>query len=174
DFSVAALGWMSWGMPTLVTVSVLGGLSVHVMTSSRMCFAGARNGHMPELLAHINTKCMSPMPSLVFLMVVSLIMLIPNNLTAVITYCTVVESFFTTLSCSAVLWLRYKKPDLVRPIRVSLWIPSVFVAVCSILLVVPILSEPVAVGAGALMTLAGVPVYYLFVKSQPKFVRELS
>lgn len=67
DFSVAALGWMKWAMPTLVAIAILGGLSVHIMTSSRMCFAGARNGHMPELLAHINMKCMSPMPSLVFL-----------------------------------------------------------------------------------------------------------
>lgn len=54
-------------MPTLVALAVLGGLTVHIMASSRMCFAGARNGHMPELLAHINMKCMSPLPSLVFL-----------------------------------------------------------------------------------------------------------
>lgn len=52
-------------------------------------------------------------------MVMSLVMLIPDNLTTLITYCTVVESFFTTLSCGAVLWLRYKKPDLPRPIKVS-------------------------------------------------------
>ncbi|XP_034839398.1 Y+L amino acid transporter 2 [Maniola hyperantus] len=174
DFSVSALGWMQWAMPSLVAIAVLGGLSVHIMASSRMCFAGARNGHMPELLAHINVKCMSPMPSLVFLMLVSLIMLVPDNLTSLITYCTVVESFFTTLSCSAVLWLRYKRPDLVRPIKVSLWMPIVFVGTCVVLLVVPIVSEPVAVVAGALMTLAGVPVYYLLVNSEPKVVRDIS
>ncbi|XP_068618040.1 Y+L amino acid transporter 2 isoform X3 [Battus philenor] len=119
EFAGAALGWMRWLMPTLVAVAVLGGLSVHVMTSSRMCFAGARNGHMPELLAHINVRCMSPLPSLFFLMLVSLVMLIPNSLSSLITYCTVVETFFTTLSCSAVLWLRYKRPELVRPIKAN-------------------------------------------------------
>lgn len=67
DFSVAALGWLRFAMPTLVAIAILGGLTVHIMTSSRMCFAGARNGHMPELLAHINVKCMSPLPSLIFL-----------------------------------------------------------------------------------------------------------
>ena len=67
DFSSAALGWFRYAMPTLVAIAIVGGLSVHIMTSSRMCFAGARNGHMPELLAHINVKCMSPMPSLMFL-----------------------------------------------------------------------------------------------------------
>ncbi|XP_038216519.1 Y+L amino acid transporter 2 [Zerene cesonia] len=174
DFAVAALGWMKWAMPTLVAIAILGGLSVHIMTSSRMCFAGARNGHMPELLAHINVKCMSPMPSLVFLMLISLIMLIPSNLTSLITYCTVVESFFTLLSCSAVLWLRYKKPHLARPIKVSLWMPIVFVLVLLVLMIVPIVSEPVAVIAGALITLAGVPAYLLLVRAQPKCVAGLS
>ncbi|KAL4717644.1 hypothetical protein ACJJTC_000793 [Scirpophaga incertulas] len=174
DFAIAALGFMRWVMPLLVAIATFGGLSVHIMTSSRMCFAGARNGHMPELLAHINFKCMTPLPSLVFLMLISLIMLIPDNLTTLITYCTVVESFFTTLSCSAVLWLRYKKPDLPRPIKVQLWMPSTFVFASTILLIVPILSEPIAVIAGALMTLAGVPVYYAFVKTRPKFVTDLS
>lgn len=174
DFAVSALGFLKWAMPTLVAIAVVGGLSVHIMASSRMCFAGARNGHMPELLAHINVKCMSPLPSLVFHMVMSVIMLIPDNLTSLITYCTVVESFFTTLSCSAVLWLRYKKPQLPRPIKVQLWMPTVFVTVCTVLLVVPILSEPVAVGAGATMTLAGVPVYYALVWSKPKSVGAIS
>ncbi|XP_049884878.1 Y+L amino acid transporter 2-like [Pectinophora gossypiella] len=174
DFSVAALGWLKWAMPTLVAIAILGGLSVHIMASSRMCFAGARNGHMPELLAHINMKCMSPMPSLVFLMLISLVMLIPSNLRSLITYCTVVEAFFTTLSCSAVLWLRYKKPHLPRPIKVQLWMPIVFVSVCAILLVVPIASEPIAVVAGAVMTLAGVPVYYIFIKNEPQIIKELS
>ncbi|CAG9782396.1 unnamed protein product [Diatraea saccharalis] len=174
DFAVVALGFMRWLMPTLVAVATVGGLSVHIMASSRMCFAGARNGHMPELLAHINFKCMTPLPSLLFLMLISLVMLIPDNLTTLITYCTVVESFFTTLSCSAVLWLRYKKPHLPRPIKVQVWIPSLFVLVSTILLVVPIMSEPVAVVAGALMTLLGVPVYFAFIWTRPQIIQNLS
>ncbi|XP_050683064.1 Y+L amino acid transporter 2 [Leptidea sinapis] len=174
DFASVALGWMSWLMPSLVAISILGGLSVHIMTSSRMCFAGARNGHMPELLAHINVNKMSPMPSLVFLMLISLVMLIPTDMTTLIMYCTVVESFFTVVSCSAVLWLRYKKPHLARPIKVPLWMPSVFVFVGVVLMIAPIVREPFAVVGGALMTLSGVPVYYIFVVNQPKFVAELS
>lgn len=52
--------------------------------------------------------------------------------------------------------------------------PVVFVSTCAVLLVVPIVSEPVAVVAGALMTLAGVPVYYALVWSPPKRVAVLS
>lgn len=174
DFAETCLSAVKWAMQPLVAIAIVGGLSVHIMASSRMCFAGARNGHMPELLAHINLRSFSPLPSLLFLMVISIIMLIPDDLTSLITYCTVVEAFFTTLSCSAVLWLRYKKPHLARPIKVQTWMPVVFVSVSAVLLIVPIMSEPWAVLAGALMTLAGVPVYYVFVKYKLKAVAEVS
>lgn len=59
-------------------------------------------------------------------------------------------------------------------LQVQLWMPIIFVTVSAILLVVPVVSEPVAVIAGALMTLAGVPVYYLLVRSKPKCVAEVS
>lgn len=54
-------------MPFIVGVSLLGALSIHIMMSSRICFSGALVGHMPELFAHINMKCFSPIPALSFL-----------------------------------------------------------------------------------------------------------
>lgn len=61
------MGKASWIIPVLVAVSAFGGLSVHVMASSRMLFVGARNGHFPTMLAHINIKSYTPLPSLIFL-----------------------------------------------------------------------------------------------------------
>ncbi|KOB71092.1 Amino acids transporter [Operophtera brumata] len=52
--------------------------------------------------------------------------------------------------------------------------PVVFVGVSCVLLVVPVVSEPTAVLAGALMTLAGVPVYLALVRSRPAAVERLS
>lgn len=66
-FGDKVLGMMSWIMPVLVAISAFGGLSVHIMTSSRMCFVGARNGHFPAMLSHINVTKFTPMPALVFL-----------------------------------------------------------------------------------------------------------
>lgn len=51
----------------MVAISAFGGLCVHIMASSRMCFVGARNGHMPSLLSHINVTRFTPVPSLIFL-----------------------------------------------------------------------------------------------------------
>lgn len=51
----------------MVAISAFGGLSVHIMTSSRMLYAGARTGHFPLMLGHLNLKRLTPIPSLVFL-----------------------------------------------------------------------------------------------------------
>lgn len=66
-FGNKLLTYGAWVIPLMVAVSAFGGLCVHIMASSRMCFVGARNGHMPSLLAHINIKTFTPVPSLVFL-----------------------------------------------------------------------------------------------------------
>ena len=41
-------------MPALIAICALGGLSVHIMTSSRLCFVGARNGLVNILLLYTN------------------------------------------------------------------------------------------------------------------------
>jgi len=61
------MGYAAWAMPVMVAISALGGLSVHIMTSSRMCFVGARYGHFPAMLSHIHITRFTPTPSLIFL-----------------------------------------------------------------------------------------------------------
>ncbi|KAL5281714.1 SLC7A6.2 family protein [Megaselia abdita] len=160
-FGDKVLGMWSLIIPIMVAISAFGGLSVHIMTSSRMCFVGARNGHMPEILAHINIRNLTPTPSLMFLCALSILMLIISDVHVLITYCSIVESFFIMLSVSGVLYLRYTRPNLYRPIKVQLWIPIVFVAVCAFLIVVPFYVAPVECGMGVLITVIGIPVFYL-------------
>lgn len=158
-FGDQILGVMSWILPVMVAISAFGGLSVHIMTSSRMCFVGARNGHFPSMLSHINVNKFTPTPALVFMCLLSLIMLSTNKLDVLITYCTIVESFFIMLSVAGVLWLRHKRPKMPRPIKISLWIPIVFVVVCAFLVIVPCYERPFEVGMGLLITLTGIPAY---------------
>ncbi|XP_062125095.1 Y+L amino acid transporter 2 [Drosophila sulfurigaster albostrigata] len=172
-FADKILGSFSLIIPIMVAISAFGGLSVHIMTSSRMCFVGARNGHMPAILSHISVKSYTPLPSLAFLCLLSIVMLVVSDVYVLITYSSIVESFFIMMSVSAVLYFRYKHPNMERPIKVSLWIPAVFVVVCAFLVVVPVYVAPFEVAMGLLITLIGIPFYYVGVvwQNKPKWVQ---
>ncbi|CAG7823971.1 unnamed protein product [Allacma fusca] len=89
-FGNKILGAFSFVMPIFVALSTFGGLSVHIMTSSRLLFTGSRNGQFPRFLSLISTSRSTPTPALVFLAILRMI------------------------------WLRYKKPHLHRPIKYPL------------------------------------------------------
>ncbi|XP_044259521.1 Y+L amino acid transporter 2 [Tribolium madens] len=163
-FGNNVLGNWAWIIPVMVAISAFGGLSVHIMTSSRMLYVGARNGHFPTMLSHLNIQKCSPMPSLAFLNILSLFMLCTNDIHTLITYCTIVESFFVMLSVSGLLYLRWKKPDIPRPIKVNITVPIIFVLICVFLIILPCFEAPYEVLGGVLITLSGVPVYFRAVR----------
>jgi solute carrier family 7 (L-type amino acid transporter), member 5 len=170
-FGDKVLTYGAWIIPIMVAISAFGGLSVHIMTSSRMCFVAARNRHMPEVLSFINVNHYTPAPSLVFLCVLSLLYLFIGDVYVLITYSSVVETFFIMLSVSAVLYFRWKEPDMPRPIKVNIFVPIFFVLVCIFLLIVPTLEVPAEVGMGVLITLSGIPFYFICVawKHKPEW-----
>lgn len=66
--------------------------------------------------------------------------------------------------------LRYTQPNLVRPIRVNLFWPILYLIATIFVTVVPMYASPVETGYGCLMILTSVPVYFIFVawKKKPK------
>jgi len=50
---------------------------------------------------------------------ITLVLLIIKDVYVLINYLSFVEALFTTLSVSGLLWLRYKRPDAERPIKVN-------------------------------------------------------
>ncbi|XP_019887696.1 Y+L amino acid transporter 2 isoform X2 [Ooceraea biroi] len=133
-FGDKLLGVMSWIMPFFVACSTFGALNGAIFASSRLFFVGARNGHLPTAIALINVRNLTPMPSLIFLCIITLILLIIKDVYVLINYVSFVEALFTTLSVSGLLWLRYKKPDLHRPIKVR---TSVFEESSTIFSIIP-------------------------------------
>uniref|UniRef100_T1J266 Amino acid permease/ SLC12A domain-containing protein n=1 Tax=Strigamia maritima TaxID=126957 RepID=T1J266_STRMM len=162
---------IAWAMPVFVALSTFGGVNGILFTSGRMFYIAAQEGHLPVVLSMIHVKRCTPTPALIFTCGLSLVMLCTSNIFTLINY----FSFTLWLSVAACIlglfYLRWKMPNLDRPVKVNLIFPAFFLCCCSFLLILPALAKPKETGIGALITLAGIPVYYLIQwKSKPKVV----
>ena len=91
----------------------------------------------------------------------SLLYLGIGDIYSLIDYASFVESMFILVSISGLLYMRWKKPNMDRPIKVHLGIPILFLFICSFLVFMPLYVRPIEVGMGLLITASGIPVYFV-------------
>jgi len=169
-FAQRLYGVMAWMMPIFVALSTFGGVNGILFTSSRLFYAGSREGHMPEVLSFIQIKKLTPAPAVIFMGLTSLIYLASTDMYKLITYVSFVNWLAIGLSVFALIVFRYQRPNAHRPIKVGIFWPILYVAVSIFLVVVPLYSNPVETGLGVLIICTGIPVYIICVvwKSKPK------
>jgi len=174
-FGNRLLGVMNWIIPLFVACSTFGAVNGGIFASSRLFFVGARNGHMPKLMALLNITNLTPIPCLLVLCVITLSMLTTSDVFVLINFASFVESLFITISVGGLLYFRVKKPNLDRPIKVNLALPVIFFVVCGGLVCLPVYSQPQDVGFGLVIIASGVPVYFLLIwnKKRPRGVKRM-
>ncbi|KAK2900695.1 hypothetical protein QQF64_015317 [Cirrhinus molitorella] len=169
-FGEKLLGVMSWLMPISVALSTFGGVNGSLFTSSRLFFAGAREGHLPRLFAMIHMNRCTPIPALLFTCISTLLMLCTSDIYTLINYAGFINYLFYGVTVAGQIVLRIRKPDIHRPIKVSLAWPVIFLIFWAFLLIFSLYSEPVVCGIGLAIMLSGVPVYLFGVywENKPK------
>ncbi|XP_047041987.1 large neutral amino acids transporter small subunit 2 [Helicoverpa zea] len=168
-------GW-SWMIPVFVALSTFGGVNGVLFTSARLFATGAQEGHMPAFFSLFHIKKQTPIPSLIFTCLFSLLMLTTSNVFDLINYFS--QTLWLSVGASVVgmLWLRRVKPDIPRPIKVNIIIPYVFLIAIAFLVIIPAITEPKDTAIGIAILLSGIPVYYLCVKwkSKPEMYHSFS
>ncbi|GMR53949.1 hypothetical protein PMAYCL1PPCAC_24144, partial [Pristionchus mayeri] len=167
-FANRIMGPFAFLMPFFVALSCIGGLNGILFTASRMFFAGAREGQLPELLSMISIRFLTPMPSLIFLGFSSICMLFFSDVHILINYLSFAESLVVALSVGGLIKMRLTRPDMDRPIKLPLAVPFLFFSACLYLLIFPFFSSPGELFVGVLLILSGVPIYILFVANSRK------
>ncbi|KAL5012570.1 hypothetical protein ScPMuIL_011121 [Solemya velum] len=167
-FSNRLYGVMWWIMPIFVSLSTFGGVNGILFTTSRLFYVGGREGHMPKILSMVQVQKMTPMPAVIFIGLLSLVYLTSSNMYALINYVSFVNWLAIGLSVVVLLFFRWKRPEMNRPIKVALVWPIIYVTVSVFLVILPLYASPVETGIGILIILSGVPVYVIFVYWQNK------
>ncbi|KAJ6222527.1 hypothetical protein RDWZM_001072 [Blomia tropicalis] len=174
-FAERLYGWMAWIVPVFVALSTFGGVNGILFTSSRLFYAGAEQKQMPEILAMIQVDHLTPTPAVIFMCILSLVYLASKDIYALINYVGFATWLAIGLGVACLPYLRWKRPDLARPIKVNLIWPTIYIAASIFITIVPMLADPKGTGMGVLIILTGVPVYFIFIgwKNKPKFLQNM-
>uniref|UniRef100_A0A8C2BTA8 Solute carrier family 7 member 10b n=1 Tax=Cyprinus carpio TaxID=7962 RepID=A0A8C2BTA8_CYPCA len=175
-FGEKLLGMFSTLMPISVALSTFGGINGYLFTSSRLCFSGAREGHLPSLLAMIHFKHCTPIPALLVCCTATIVILCIGETHSLINYVSFINYLSYGVTIASLLYYRWKKPNLYRPIKVSLLVPVCYLLFWALLLGFSLHSDPLVCGVGLVIMLTGVPVYFLGVywKDKPKCIYDFT
>ncbi|XP_028254663.1 cystine/glutamate transporter isoform X2 [Parambassis ranga] len=160
-FANRVLQGLSSVIPILVALSCLGALNGGFFAVPRMLFVGAREGHWPPVFSMIHIRRHTPLPAVLLLYPLVVLMLIKGEIYQLINFASFSRWFFIALATLGMLIHRYRFPDHPRPFKVPLVIAVTFTVVCFFIVGLSLHSDPWNTGRSCILTLTGVPVYYL-------------
>ncbi|XP_066908648.1 Y+L amino acid transporter 2 isoform X6 [Halyomorpha halys] len=85
-FANKLFGSVAWTIPVFVAMSTFGAVNGILLTSSRLFYAGACEGQMPEILTMIQINRMTPAPAVLCIALLSLAYLLVSDILALINY----------------------------------------------------------------------------------------
>uniref|UniRef100_A0A8C0ZW16 B(0,+)-type amino acid transporter 1 n=1 Tax=Castor canadensis TaxID=51338 RepID=A0A8C0ZW16_CASCN len=165
------LGSWAWLVPLAVALSTFGSVNGTFFGGSRVCYAAAREGHMPQLLSMVHVHRLTPTPALMFTTAVALALVIPGDFSTIVNFLSFLSwlTYGTTISC--LLYLRIKTKNLPRIYKVPTFIPAIMLLASLYLVLAPVIDNPqLELLYIFLFLLSGFLVYFLVVyfQCQPK------
>lgn len=139
------------------------------LSGARVPFAAAQDRLFPSALAKIHPRFHTPWASLVMQGALSTLLLLAiGKFQALFSLAIFSEWLFYALTTATVFVFRAREPETPRPYRVTGYpvVPALFVLAALALLVFSFMDQPRNSMIGAAVILCGIPVHYLFQRSQ--------
>jgi len=149
--------WLTLAM----AFSALGALHVVIMTGARIPYAMARDGVFFRFAERIHPSFHTPSGSLIFLGFVATLLALTGTFEELYSLFVFAVWIFFALAAIALLRLRMKEPELVRPYRAwgYPWTPVVFLIAALALTVNLWIDRPVRSSLGLAVILMGIPFF---------------
>ncbi len=155
--------WFAVAIIVGVLISIFGTCNGVIMTGPRFPFAMARDGVFFQSLVRVHESFATPWAALVLQGVWSIVLVfILGTFRQLIELVIFATWLFLALAGLAVILLRRQQPDLPRPYKVPLypWVPIAFIVLSTVFTFTLIFEDPSGSLLGALIILAGLPVYW--------------
>jgi APA family basic amino acid/polyamine antiporter len=150
----------------LAVIVLLGSLSAMTIAGPRVYFAMARDGAFFTSAARIHPRFHTPWVAIAAQTAWSAMLILTDNKMQLAEYTGFAVLLFSSVAVSVIFVLRRRHPEEPRPFKA--WgypvAPAIFVLASLVIMVAAIAGRPGPSLYGALIILAGVPVYYLFAK----------
>ncbi|XP_005096330.2 Y+L amino acid transporter 2 [Aplysia californica] len=137
------LGKMAVIIPITVVISTLGSANTSVYHSSRISFAAARDGNIPDALSYLQVGTLTPLCAMIVDMTLALVMLIPADIGTFINYMGFLNSVSDALVFIAFIVFRFgSMRNAHRPVKVPILIAVLMVLVSVYLFIAPLALSP--------------------------------
>lgn len=153
-------------MGAISIVGLLASISAMTFAGPRIYFAMARDGLFFRRAATIHPRHETPSASILAQASWSSFLVLSATADALVTYTGFAIVLFSGVAVAALFVLRAKEPGAERPFRAIGYpvAPGVYVVASAAILLNGLYRAPGPTGAGALIVLAGVPLYFLFTR----------
>ena len=151
-------------MGVVSIVSLLASISAMTFAGPRVYFAMARDGLFFSSAAAIHSRYRTPAVAIIAQAVWSSLLVLSAQAQALLTYTGFAIILFSGAAVAALFVLRVKQPDAERPFRALGYpiAPGIYAVASTLILANGLYTAPGPTGAGALLILVGVPIYWLF------------
>ncbi|MBW9158764.1 amino acid permease [Clostridium tagluense] len=148
-----------------ILVSIFGTLNGNILTGMRVPYALALENKLPgsKWLSKLTPKTSTPINSGILIGVIAIVMTLSGNFNQLTDLLVFVLWIFYVMTFIAVMVLRKKKPDLIRPYKVPLYpvIPIIAIVGGLYIIINTMFTQPLNAGLGLVVTAIGLPIYYM-------------
>jgi APA family basic amino acid/polyamine antiporter len=143
-------------------ISIFAALNGSILSGARVPYAMARDGYFFHSMSRVHARYRTPTAAIALLGVWSSLILLSGQYSQLYTLVIFPSWILYGMTAAAVIVLRRKRPDLVRPYRVPGYpfVPLLFVLVAIALLYSTLLTSPRESGIGLVLIAAGLPFYF--------------
>ena len=150
----------------MLCISIAGAVSAMIWTGPRVYYAMARDGFLPAFFADTEHHHGTPVRSIVLQSLWVTVLVLSGTFEQLVIYSGMVITAFTALTVGAVIILRQRRPQLVRPYRVPFYpvLPVGYILVAGVIMLFLSVEKPVETLWACLTLSAGIPLYFLMRK----------